>query len=128
MGHFSQDLGNCHSYLQDNALLIFELKSAYNMLFRGCFVWSFCIFIYYSQSNMTAKKQRSKIDLGSHSFLKSFKRYSSSSNVKGSTDYSKSDNEVSTKWYVSFVIHFLVISNDFLRLDGKISLEFFNIA
>ena len=55
MGHFSQDLGNCHSYLQDNALLIFELKSAYNMLFRGCFVWSFCIFIYHSRSNMTAK-------------------------------------------------------------------------
>ena len=55
MGHFNQDLGNCHSYLQDNALLIFELKCAYNMLFRGCFVWSFCIFIYHSRSNKTAK-------------------------------------------------------------------------
>ena len=43
-------------------------------------------------------------------------------------DYSKSDNEVSTKWYVSFVIQLFVISNEFLRLDGKISLEFFNIA
>ena len=54
MGHLSQDLANCHSYLQVSALLILELKCAFNM-FRGCFPWSFCIFIYENRSLITLK-------------------------------------------------------------------------
>ena len=50
----SQDLANCHSYLQVSALLILELKCAFNM-FRDCFPWSFFIFIYDSRSSMTLK-------------------------------------------------------------------------
>ena len=77
---------------------------------------------------MRPTKQRLKDRLGVSQFIKKIKAIQLFFYVKGSSEYSKSDNEDPTKWYVSFVVQLFVISNDFLRLDCKISLEFFNIA